>query len=201
MQKPLEVTFRGVPTTEDIGDLIEEKVAKLEKVCNYITSCSIAIERPQLYQRMGNPFRVRIDIRIPHNHEIVVKRESTEGDMHDSLQMVLRDAFKAARLAVEDLVQKQRREVKPHFAVQSTGIVHRLMKGYGFITTGEGRELYFHENSVVNMRFGGLKVGDSVRFTEEPGENGPQTTTLELIQRPGAPIESGDISRGAAEGS
>jgi cold shock CspA family protein/ribosome-associated translation inhibitor RaiA len=200
MQKPLEITFRGVPKMDSIEELISEKVAKLEKVCNYITSCHIAVEKPQLYQKTGNPFKVRIDIRIPHNHEIVIRRECTEGDMHDSLQMVLRDAFKAARIAVEDLVQKQRHEVKPHLADRSIAIVHRLIAepGYGFLMTKEGRELYFHKNSLVNLTFESLRLGDSVRFTEEQGEDGPQAATVELVQRTGAPVETGEVTQAVA---
>jgi len=192
MQKPVEITFRGMPRIEQVEDLIAEKIAKLEKVCDYITSCSIAVEKPQLYQDTGNPFRVRIDIHVPRHHEIVVKRESSGGDMHDSVQIVVRDAFKAARLALEELVQRQRGETKLHFAGNTVAIVHRLVADadpqYGFLTTTEGRELYFHSNSLVNTQFSKLRLGDSVRFTEEEGQNGPQASTVELLQRTGAPI-------------
>jgi ribosome-associated translation inhibitor RaiA len=116
MQKPLVITFRGIQRMDEIEELIREKVAKLEHVCSYIISCSVAVEKPQLYQKKGNPFRVRIDIRVPHNHEIVVQRKCTEGDMHDSLQKVLRSAFDAAVLALQDLVHIQHGEVKSHSA-------------------------------------------------------------------------------------
>lgn len=190
MQKPLEVTFRGVPKIDTIENLIQEKVDKLERVCDHITSCRVAVEKPQLYQKFGNPFRVRIDVRVPHNHEIVIKRECTEGDMHDSLQMVLRDAFKAARLALENLVHKQHREVKTHFHEGTVAVVHRLFaeRGYGFLITKEGREVYFHMNSLVNVPFENLLLGDTVRFSEELGDEGPQASTVELIERIPAPV-------------
>lgn len=116
MQKPLAITFRGIQRIEEIEELIREKVAKLEKVCSYMISCSVAVEKPQLYQKKGNPFRVRIAIHVPHHHRIVIKRESTEGDMHDSLQKVLGNAFDAAFLALEELVRIQRGQVKSHVA-------------------------------------------------------------------------------------
>ena len=116
MQKPLVITFRGVPRTNRIEDLIRKKVAKLEQVCSYIISCSVAVEKPQLHQKKGNPFRVRIDLRVPHNHEIVVERKCTEGDMHEPLPKVVRRAFDAAGLALQDLVQIQRGRVKLHSA-------------------------------------------------------------------------------------
>jgi cold shock CspA family protein/ribosome-associated translation inhibitor RaiA len=196
MQKPLEIVFRGMERMEGIERLVEEKVAKLERVCDYITSCRVAVERPQLYQKTGSPFRVRIDMHVPRGHEIVVKRECTEGDMHDSLQMVVRDAFKAARLSLEEIVQKQRHQIKPHFADSSVAVVHRLLadEGYGFLITKEGREVYFHQNSLTNLAFESLRLGDTVRFTEEQGEDGPQAATVELVQRTGAPVEAGQTA-------
>jgi cold shock CspA family protein len=200
MQKPLEIVFRGLTRVEEVEDLISEKVAKLEHICNYIVSCSVAIEKPQHYQKVGNPFRVRLDIRVPHNHEIVVKRECTEGDMHDSLQKVLRNAFDAAGLALQELVQKQRHDVKSHPAGQATAIVHRIFPddGYGFLLTTDGREVYFHRNSLVNQDFSRVRLGLGVRFTEELGEEGPQASTMEIMEAPGAPFES-SLPRTAAQ--
>ena len=59
MQKPLEVTFRGVPKIDTIEDLIAEKVAKLEKVCDYITSCQVAVEKLQPRERVGEQVEPR----------------------------------------------------------------------------------------------------------------------------------------------
>ena len=53
--------------------------------------------------------------------------------------------------------------------------------GYGFIATPEGRELYFHRNSVLEPGFDQLEVGTEVRFDEEMGEQGPQATTVKAI--------------------
>ena len=44
----------------------------------------------------------------------------------------------------------------------------------------DGRQLYFHRNSVL----GGvdrLAVGDEVRFTEENGNEGPQASTVDPV--------------------
>ena len=192
MQKPLEITFRGLLKIDEIEELIGEKVAKLEKICSYIISCSVAVEKPQLYQKTGNPFRVRIRIRVPHNHEIVIRRECTEGDMHDSLQKVLGGAFDAAFLALEELVQKQHHIVKSHPAHQdAAALVHSIVpdKGYGFLITPEGREIYFHRNSLVGYDFDRLRLGLAVRFVEKLGEKGPQASTVEVVDTLGAPVE------------
>jgi len=72
--------------------------------------------------------------------------------------------------------------VKAHEPVPE-GRVSKLFahEGYGFIATGEGREVYFHRNSVLNGGFDRLDVGTRVRFAEEAGKEGPQASTVELV--------------------
>lgn len=65
MQVPLKITFRDVPKTEAIEALVREKAAKLERVCDAIISCQIAIERPHRHEKTGNPYRVRIAMTVP----------------------------------------------------------------------------------------------------------------------------------------
>jgi cold shock CspA family protein len=57
--------------------------------------------------------------------------------------------------------------------------------GFGFIETADGREIYFHKNSVLNDAFGHLKIGQSVSFHEEAGEKGPQASTVKLMGKHG----------------
>jgi cold shock CspA family protein len=54
---------------------------------------------------------------------------------------------------------------------------------YGYIETPDGREIYFHANSVLNNRFKSLKLGSKVSFAEEAGEKGPQASSVHLITR------------------
>jgi cold shock CspA family protein/ribosome-associated translation inhibitor RaiA len=183
---------------EFVEKLIREKVTKLEKACDHITSCRVAVEKPQHFQKTGNPFRVRIDIRVPRHHEILIKRQCTKGDMHDSLKKVLGSAFDSAFLAVHELSQRQRHDVKAHMADETTAIVHRLFpeEGYGFLVTKDGRELYFYANSLLHQRFDQLRIGDVVRFTEELGREGPQAATVELREKFGTPVISeADLAR------
>ena len=54
-------------------------------------------------------------------------------------------------------------------------------KGYGFLTSPEGYDVYFHENSVVNKDFKKLEIGMEVRFAEEMGEKGPQASSVVVL--------------------
>jgi cold shock CspA family protein len=54
------------------------------------------------------------------------------------------------------------------------------MEDYGFLQTADGREIYFHKNSVLQPGFDRLEVGTEVYYAEEAGEKGPQASTVRL---------------------
>jgi cold shock CspA family protein len=180
---PLEISYRDVTKTETIENLIREKVNKLEKICNYITRCSIAIEKPHSNIKSGNQYRIRLDITVPPGHEIVIRKEPGNNSMHSSLQAVIRDAFDAARKQLQKLTAIQREKVKVHPEQEAGALVAKVFteEGYGFLKTINGREIYFHKNSVVNENFEKIEEGMSVRFFEVEGEKGPQASTVQII--------------------
>ncbi len=76
MQVPPEIVLRDVEMTPYIDKLITRGIASLEQVCDHIISTRIALEREQGRHNTGNPYQMRIDIRIADRPEIVVKRSS-----------------------------------------------------------------------------------------------------------------------------
>ena len=188
MQLPILITFRDVAKTPDIKEFIEQQARKLEKFCPHMISCRVAVERPQKSQRAGNPYRVRLDIAVPPGKEVVVVKDPLDNDMHDELRTVILDAFKAARRQLDALVERQRGEVKRH--EEAVAFVTRLFPeaGYGFIRTADGRDVYFHRNSVADDDFDRLAIGTQVRFEEEEGLKGPQATTVQIVDKPGVRI-------------
>lgn len=177
-----EISYRGVDKTPYIEEIIQAKIDKLPQVCPHLSSCRIAVEKPQDHQRTGSPYRVRIDMTIPPGHELVVRREPGEGDLHDELPAVLARAFDAARRLLKQLTDKQRGETKTHPSTQANGVVDRLFARdqYGFLKDDHGRQIYFHANSVTSGDFDRLEVGTGVRFAEESGDEGPQATFVQI---------------------
>jgi hypothetical protein len=114
MQMPMDVSYRDVMRTVALDRLIRTQAGKLERVCDHIVSAHLAIERPQRHQRSGSPFRVRLDVRVPPGHEVVVTREPGEGDLHDPLTTVVRTVFSRAERRLRSLVEEQHGEVKRH---------------------------------------------------------------------------------------
>ncbi len=54
------------------------------------------------------------------------------------------------------------------------GTIKKLMgdKGYGFIQTEEGKELFFHRNQLQGMDFSSLKEGQEVEYEAGTGRDG-----------------------------
>jgi ribosome-associated translation inhibitor RaiA len=190
MQIPLQITFRGVEKTEAIEKVIRKKARKLERICSYITSARVAVESSQTHQRSGSPYRVRIHLNVPPGHELVVKREESEGHLHEQPPTIVRAAFEAAERQLKELVQRQRGEVKSHPEQEKMAFIDKLFpeEGYGFLKTVEGRVLYFHRNSVLSDDFDRLEIGTGVRYVEAMGEEGPQASTVQIFDKPGARI-------------
>jgi cold shock CspA family protein/ribosome-associated translation inhibitor RaiA len=184
MQVPLQVSFRNMPPSAAIEADIRDKAAKLEAFSDRITSMRVVVETPHRQHRRGKLFHVRVDVRVP-GRELVVSREPAEHHAYEDVYVAIRDAFDAARRQIEDYAREMRGMVKAHEAPPQGRIV-RLERegGYGFIATPDAREIYFHRNSVVDADFDRLRVGDEVRFAEEPGEQGPQASTVHLVGVP-----------------
>ncbi|MDR4480710.1 MAG: cold shock domain-containing protein [Nitrospira sp.] len=60
------------------------------------------------------------------------------------------------------------------------GIVTKIFhdEGYGFIAMDDGLEVYFHQNAVHELAFDDLEDGMEVKLNVEPGQKGPQATTV-----------------------
>jgi CspA family cold shock protein len=62
------------------------------------------------------------------------------------------------------------------------GVIKRLTdKGFGFIDTGSGKDLFFHMSGVEGARFEDLKEGQRVSFTEGQGPKGPRAEKVKPI--------------------
>ena len=186
MRVPLEITYRNVPKSDDIEEIIRKNVTRMSDMYDGIISCRISIEQPQEFQRTGNPYRVRLDVRVP-GKELVVRREAGEGIMHTKLRGVINDAFQVMNRQVQKTKSKKEGNVKLHFEAPETAIVMRLFKdeGDGFVRTIDGREVYFHQNSVLHGDFERLELGTGVRIVQEEGEKGPQASTVQIVDKPG----------------
>jgi cold shock CspA family protein len=166
------------PTVEQS---VREHVAKLERFAPDLVSCRVTVEAPHRHQSQGKLYVVRVDLRFPGG-EAVASRAPSAHHSHEDVNVAVRDAFKAVRRQLQDQMRVRRGDVKPHEA-PAHGRIAALdaARGFGRIATPDGREIYFHGNSVLNAKFESLEVGNEVRFAEEAGDEGPQASSVQVI--------------------
>ena len=186
MKVPPQITFRHLRSSNAIVSNIRERIGWLEHFSNQIISCHVVVESPHRHHQRGNLFHVRIDLRLP-GQEIVISREPSAHKAHKDIYVTIHDAFDEARRGLEEYVRRRRKDIKNHIAPPHAYVV-RLMQedgGFGFIRTEDGRDLYFHSNTVLNHQYDHLEVGTEVRYSEEVGEEGPQASTIEVVGKAG----------------
>ena len=185
MQIPLEVTFRNAERSEPVEEVIRERVDKLNRYFEHIISCRVTVEVPNRtpqYDVLNH--RVSVDISVP-GEELVVSREPNKNDNFNDIYVTIRDAFDAAEQQLRGYAGRiQETRVLPTDE-KPTAVVEKMFmdKGYGFLITTDGREIYFHENSVSAPGFDRLNIGDTVRFVESRGDEGPQASLVKSLAR------------------
>jgi cold shock CspA family protein/ribosome-associated translation inhibitor RaiA len=196
-----QVTFRNMTAIADVRETIETRIQKLETFCRPILSCRVMIEAPANHHRKGDPFHVRIDATLTDGRIVVkhaeslypVKRE-IEGEQsrkgrettseRNCLMLTIRGAFNAARRQLQEHARLRRADVKTHEA-NPVATVTRIFPeaGFGYLETSDGREVYFHANSVLGSSFKKLRTGSKAQIVEEPGLKGPQASTVRIIRK------------------
>ena len=59
------------------------------------------------------------------------------------------------------------------------GTIKKLTdKGFGFIDTGKGEDMFFHTSSVVDVRYEDLREGQKVTYSEGEGPKGPRAENV-----------------------
>jgi cold shock CspA family protein/ribosome-associated translation inhibitor RaiA len=208
MQSVLQITFRNMKPSAAIEEWIREEADKLDSFYKRVMACRVAVEMPHRHHKRGSPYHIRINLAVP-GEEIVVKREPSLSHRarqlgetgikkhlevkapHKNLRIAINDAFRAAGRRLQDYARRQRGDVKSHTPLQVARVGKILPdEGYGFLTSDDAREIYFHKSSVLNRAFSRLKVGTSVNFIEELGEKGPQASTVRIISKRRIPLSA-----------
>ena len=95
------------------------------------------------HRKAEDSYDVLVVTQIP-GHTITARKQQ------DSFEEVICDAFAAMKIELEKIREKRgTHEVRVN-APPARGIVTKLFpdKGYGFIATEDGTEVYFHRNAV-----------------------------------------------------
>ena len=199
MQLTPTITFRGVRHSDAVEAEVIARLRKLETYYDRIMGCHVLLELVQRHHEAGNRYHVRIDLTVP-GEEIVVSHEAslhgTDQDIHlakptkqdeadperKHALVAVHRAFDIARRRLQDYARRQRGTVKTAVR-QARGRVSQLFPtdDNGYIEAEDGHDVYFQKSSVLKNAFDRLAIGSAVSFVEEPGEKGPQASTVKLL--------------------
>ena len=103
------ITLRGVPDGHEIEEKVRRRALRLDRYCDDIQRCHVWVEAPHGHHQKGRLYEVRIRITVPEE-EIAVDGQPQDDDVN----IVIRNAFDAARRQLEDYVRRRRGDVKSH---------------------------------------------------------------------------------------
>ena len=181
MQNQFEIDFQGMAAHADVQAAIAEHMVELEQRYGRVTSCRVVLKGPGEHHQTGRLYEVDIRLALPNGREVNVSRTPQADERHSDLTFAINDAFKRARRRLQDQARRLQGQTKYHEG-QPIGTVARLDASgeFGFLESPDGREIYFHRNSVLDHP-AHLAVGMRVTFVEEAGDKGPQASTVRLL--------------------
>jgi len=65
------------------------------------------------------------------------------------------------------------------------GTIKKLVseRGFGFIAAADGRELFFHQSGLVDVKMSSLTEGQAVSFDVEKAEKGPRAVNVRIAAK------------------
>ncbi|MDD5156292.1 MAG: cold shock domain-containing protein [Candidatus Omnitrophica bacterium] len=79
--------------------------------------------------------------------------------------------------------------LKPAFGRQRgcamhTGKIKKVVsdRGFGFISDTDGREVFFHQSSLIDVQFDAIKEEQKVEFEVENSPKGPRAVNVRIVK-------------------
>ncbi|MDR3420613.1 MAG: HPF/RaiA family ribosome-associated protein [Xanthobacteraceae bacterium] len=186
MQTVPQIEFQDINPPQAIRDAVDKHVAELEARWGRITACRVVVKGPGNRHRTGGLYNVHIHLALPDGREVNVEHAAPEDKRRSDLTFAVNNAFKRARRQLQDQARRTQGQVKHHEGPPVGSVVRLDPAGeFGFLETTDGREIYFHRNSVVADGYSRLRVGSRVTFAEESGEKGAQASTVKALGKHG----------------
>ncbi len=173
----LKVEARNVELKKGWQMKIDEEKEKLVRHhAGFVLHLRVSIEATTHHKEGG--YEVKIVASVP-NDTVVVSRKG------ERVRPLLIEAFDVLALQLKEILRKKRKSKKqaePAAAADSVGVINKVSphESYGFITTYDDREIYFHENALKNAEIDDLAEGDSVIYGESTGDKGPQASWVRV---------------------
>lgn len=112
MQTAPEVIFHDVDRSAWVENYILERLQRLDKFAEGITSCRVSLAQEQASHHKGNRYSVMVEVRLPPNHDLAAKKAKIVRDMPTQLPALINLAFGAVERQLKRTAALRRGEVK-----------------------------------------------------------------------------------------
>ena len=128
--RPVQISFRNMAVSSALEQEVRERVEWLDSFHPRIVGCRVVLQAPHRHRH--RPLHLRIELSLP-GEDVVIEHEPPldatarsasrprpDGDGHQDAYVVIHEAFDLARRRLEDVVRRQRGDIKtqaaqPHF--------------------------------------------------------------------------------------
>jgi cold shock CspA family protein/ribosome-associated translation inhibitor RaiA len=159
----------------------EARLTRLAEQAGDVLEIRVVGSASEHHRQGAREVRIHAQTRGPN---IFTSRE------RDELGLALHDALEAFAHELQRARDRRGdRRVTEKTAPPYLGLIDRLFpdKGYGFVITDAGEQVYFHRNAVHGgLQFDRLVEGQRVGLNIEQGREGPQATVITDVP-PGTP--------------
>jgi ribosome-associated translation inhibitor RaiA len=118
MQIAPEIVYRDVARSDWVENYILERMQRLDKFAQGITRCHVTLTREQASHQKGNRYSVMVEVRIPPQHDLAIKKEKEIREMRTQLPAVINLAFGAIESQLKKTAELRRYARKNHNSVQ-----------------------------------------------------------------------------------
>lgn len=169
-----EVKANGLIVTPEADAYLANRIERLRYFYPRLMAVRVSLDAPEGHHRKGGPYSVNIHVELP-GADAHVTRQSAR-DLH----VAIRNAFNAAQRQLEDTIRRQRGDVSPTVRPLRGKVLRTYPeRGYGFLQSEDGHEVYFKDSSVLAGKFELLQEGAVVHYHEEMGDEGPQASSVD----------------------
>lgn len=95
MQTPPEIIFHDVDRSPWVEKYILERMQRLEKFADGITSCRVSLTQEEASHQKGNRYSVMVEVRMPPNYDLAARKTKVIGDMPAQLPALINLTFGA----------------------------------------------------------------------------------------------------------
>jgi len=107
MKKTLELTIRNIDEQVEVESLIAEEITKLERMSDSIITGRVLVEKSNKHLASENQYTVHIQLRVPPNYDIVVKKNPSKAAQSGSVFHILHEAFDAAERQLKKIEERR----------------------------------------------------------------------------------------------